>query len=176
MQDLLPNVAKKKSGATIFSYRVAHPEHYGVIAFDKNGKPTDILEKPKSPPSKWAVTGLYFYDNQVVDIARDLKPSKRGELEITDVNRVYLKQKQLDVAELGRGYAWLDTGTHETLGSAADFVRIIEQRQGLKIGCPEEVAYDRGYIHAAQLLKIAADMGKTEYAVYLRDLAQDSRR
>jgi glucose-1-phosphate thymidylyltransferase len=170
LQDLLAEAVKKKNGATVFGYRVAHPEHYGVVAYDKKGNPVDIVEKPKKPPSRCAITGLYFYDNQVVDIARKLNPSPRGELEITDVNRVYLKQKQLDVIELGRGYAWLDTGTHESLGTASDFVRIIEQRQGLKIGCLEEIAYNRGYINAEQLLKIAAKMGRTEYALYLREL------
>lgn len=170
LQDILPNVAARNSGATVFGYRVANPERYGVVVYDANGKPVDVVEKPKEAPSRWAVTGLYFYDNSVVDIAKDLKPSPRGELEITDVNRIYLKQKKLDVVRLGRGYAWLDTGTHESLGNAADFVRIIEQRQGLKIGCPEEIAFARGYINAEQVLKIAGEMGKTEYATYLRDL------
>jgi glucose-1-phosphate thymidylyltransferase len=167
---LLPKVAKKAKGATVFGYRVADPERYGVIAFDKKNKPTDIIEKPKEAPSKWAVTGFYFYDNQVVDIATNLKPSKRGELEITDVNRAYLKRGQLDVVQLGRGYAWLDTGTHESFADATDFVRILEARQGLKIGCPEEIAFARNYIDADQVLKIAAEMGKTDYAAYLRDL------
>lgn len=170
LQDILPEVAKRKTGATVFGYRVAHPEQYGVIAYNKKGIATDLVEKPKKPPSKWAVTGLYFYDNQVVDIAKNLKPSPRGELEITDVNRVYLKQRQLHVIQLGRGYAWLDTGTHESLGTASDFVRIIEQRQGLKIGCPEEIAFKNGYISAKQVLKCADGMGKTDYAAYLRNL------
>jgi len=170
LPDLLPEVARKKKGATVFAYRVAKPEQYGVVDYDGDGNPVDIVEKPKVAPSKWAVTGLYFYDNQVVDIARDLKPSARGELEITDVNRAYLKQGKLEVTRLGRGYAWLDTGTHESLGTAADFVRIIEQRQGLKIGCPEEIAYANGYIGSEQVLKLAGEMGKTEYATYLRDL------
>jgi glucose-1-phosphate thymidylyltransferase len=170
LQNLLPEVAQQQSGATVFGYRVAEPERYGVIAYDKNKQPVDIVEKPAKPSSRWAVTGLYFYDNQVVDIAKNLKPSARGELEITDVNRIYLQQKKLNVVRLGRGYAWLDTGTHESLGTAADFVRIIEQRQGLKIGCPEEIALAKGYINADQVLKIAAEMGKTEYAAYLREL------
>jgi glucose-1-phosphate thymidylyltransferase len=170
LQDILPKVAKKKSGATVFGYRVADPERYGVVLYDRKGKPIDVLEKPKHAPSKWAVTGLYFYDNQVIDIAKTLKPSPRGELEVTDISRIYLKQKKLDIVRLGRGYAWLDTGTHESLGTAADFVRIIEQRQGLKIGCPEEIAFARKYINADQVLKMAKDMGKTEYAAYLRDL------
>ena len=170
LHDILPQVAKKKSGATVFAYRVAQPERYGVVVYDTKKRPIDIIEKPKKAPSKWAVTGLYFYDNQVVDIAKKFKPSPRGELEITDINRVYLEQKELDIVRLGRGYAWLDTGTHKSLNTAADFVRIIEQRQGLKIGCPEEIAFARGYIDAEQILKIATEMGKTEYATYLRDL------
>ncbi|MDX2028975.1 MAG: glucose-1-phosphate thymidylyltransferase RfbA [Alphaproteobacteria bacterium] len=170
LQDLLPQVAEKRSGATVFGYRVANPERYGVIVYDDAGRPIDMIEKPKDPPSRWAITGLYFYDNQVVEIAKSLKPSPRGELEITDLNRVYLKQQNMDVIRLGRGYAWLDTGTHESLGTASDFVRIIEQRQGLKIGCPEEIAFARGYISAEQVLKIVGQMGQTEYAAYLWDL------
>ncbi|HEU0117496.1 MAG TPA: glucose-1-phosphate thymidylyltransferase RfbA [Alphaproteobacteria bacterium] len=170
LQDLLPQIAKRKSGATVFAYRVANPERYGVIEYNKKGQPTDVIEKPKKAPSKWAVTGLYFYDNDVVKIAKGLKPSARGELEITDINRAYLKQDKLSVSRLGRGYAWLDTGTHESLGDAADFIRIVEQRQGLKIGCPEEIAYANQYIDTAQLLKLADEMGKTEYARYLREL------
>ncbi len=167
---ILPQAAKKNVGATVFGYRVSDPERYGVIAYDKNNTPIDIIEKPKEAPSRWAVTGMYFYDNQVVDIAANLKPSVRGELEITDVNRAYLQKGQLEVVRLGRGYTWLDTGTHESLADATDFVRILEQRQGLKIGCPEEIAFALGYINADQVLKIAAEMGKTEYATYLRDL------
>jgi len=170
---LLPEVAKKTKGATVFGYRVSDPERYGVVAYDKDDKPIDIVEKPKVPPSHWAVTGLYFYDNQVVDIAANLKPSPRGELEITDVNRAYLKMGQMDVVRMGRGYTWLDTGTHESLADATDFVRIIEQRQGLKIGCPEEIAFAHGYIDAERVLKLAAEMGKTEYAAYLRDLVAE---
>ena len=170
LADLLPLAARRKTGATVFGYRVADPERYGVIAFNDKGDPVDIVEKPKKAPSKWAVTGIYFYDKQVVEIAKSLKPSARGEIEITDVNRIYLKQKQLNVVKLGRGHAWLDTGTHESLGTASDFVRIIEQRQGLKIGCPEEIAFTKGYIDAEQILKIASEMGKTGYATYLRDL------
>jgi len=167
---LLPQTAKKTTGATVFGYRVSDPERYGVIAYDKKNNPIDIVEKPKKAPSRWAVTGLYFYDNQVVDMAAKLKPSARGELEITDINRAYLKKGQLEVVRLGRGYTWLDTGTHESLADATDFVRILEQRQGLKIGCPEEIAFALGYIKAAQVRKIAAEMGKTEYADYLNDL------
>ena len=170
---LLPRVAKKTVGATVFGYRVADPERYGVVAYDKDGTPLDIIEKPTTAPSRWAVTGLYFYDNQVVDIAANLQPSPRGEIEITDVNRVYLAKKQLDVVRLGRGYTWLDTGTHASLATATDFVRIVEQRQGLKMGCPEEIALAQGLIDHEQVLRIAAEMGKTEYAEYLRDLVAD---
>jgi glucose-1-phosphate thymidylyltransferase len=167
---VLPQVAKKTHGATVFGYRVSEPERYGVIAYDKQSNPIDIIEKPKVAPSRWVVTGLYFYDNQVVDIAAKLKPSPRGELEITDVNRTYLQRGQLEVVRLGRGYTWLDTGTHDSLADATDFVRILEQRQGLKIGCPEEIAFALGYIDAEQVLKAADAMGKTDYATYLRDL------
>lgn len=170
LNDLLITAAKKQAGATVFGYRVASPERYGVIAFDAKGRPADIVEKPKEAPSPWAVTGIYFYDNQVIEIAKGLKPSARNEIEITDINRTYLRQNQLEVVKLGRGYAWLDTGTHESLADAADFVRIIEQRQGLKVGCPEEVAYQLGYINDEQILKLAAQMGATEYATYLRHL------
>ena len=170
MEKLLTEVAAKNTGATVFGYRVASPERYGVVSFDSALRPIDIVEKPTVAPSKWAVTGLYFYDNSVVEMARTLKPSARGELEITDINRIYMEQKRLEVVRMGRGYAWLDTGTHESLTDAADFVRIIESRQGLKIGCPEEIAFTHGYINAEQILKIAATMGKTEYATYLREL------
>jgi glucose-1-phosphate thymidylyltransferase len=172
MQDLLHQAASRKSGATVFGYRVAHPEHYGVIAYDKEGRPIDVIEKPKTPPSHWAVTGLYFYDNKVLDIAKNLKPSPRGELEITDVNRVYLQQGEMNVVRLGRGYAWLDTGTHESLADAAEFIRIIEQRQDVKIGCPEEIAYNLGYIGAEQVLERAKESGDTPYAHYLRRLVE----
>jgi glucose-1-phosphate thymidylyltransferase len=167
---LLLQAAKKSSGATVFGYRVSHPERYGVITYDKEDRPVDIIEKPKVAPSRWAVTGLYFYDNQVVDIAAKLKPSPRGELEIADINCAYLREGKLDIVRLGRGYTWLDTGTHESLADASDFVRILEQRQGLKIGCPEEIAFALNYIDADKVLKIADEMGKTEYATYLRDL------
>jgi glucose-1-phosphate thymidylyltransferase len=167
---LLPRVAKKNTGATVFAYRVSNPEQYGVVVYDQSGQPIDIVEKPKHAPSRWVVTGLYFYDNQVVNIAKNLKPSPRGELEITDINRVYLQMGKLEIARLGRGYTWLDTGTHESLATASDFVRILEHRQGLKIGCPEEIALALGYIDADQVHKIAEGMGKTEYAEYLYDL------
>ncbi len=172
LSSLLLEVAAKAQGATVFGYRVSQPERYGVIAWGPDGAPVDIVEKPKKAPSRWAVTGLYFYDNDVVDIAGSLKPSRRGELEITDVNCAYLQKGALEVTKLGRGYAWLDTGTHESLRDAADFVRILEQRQGLKIGCPEEVALGFGYIGPEQVLKLADGMGATEYAAYLRDLVQ----
>ena len=170
LQDLLHKAASKKEGATVFGYRVANPERYGVIAYDKKERPIDIIEKPKKPPSLWAVTGLYFYDHRVVDIAKGLKPSARGELEITDINRTYLQRNQLEVIRLGRGNAWLDTGTHESLANATEFVRIIEQRQYVKIGCPEEIAYNLGYIDAEQVLKLARECGPTPYAQYLEHL------
>jgi len=171
LAELLNEVAEKENGATVFGYRVSNPERYGVITFDAEERPIDLIEKPGNPVSKWAVTGLYFYDNGVVDIARDLKPSARGELEITDINRVYLAQKKLDVVRLGRGYAWFDTGTHQSLADATEFVRIMEQRQGLKLGCPEEIAFALGHIDAGQVLEIAAGMGDTDYADYLHELA-----
>ena len=161
-----------KDGAIVFSYHVASPEHYGVVSFDENDNPIDIIEKPKNPPSHWAVTGLYFYDNDVVKIASSLKPSPRGELEITDVNRVYLKNKKLSVVKLGRGTAWLDTGTHDSLSDASEFVRIVEQRQGLKIGCPEEAAFECGFISAEQVLTLAASMKKNTYGTYLQKIVE----
>jgi glucose-1-phosphate thymidylyltransferase len=154
-------------GASIFAYKVRDPERYGVVSFDAKGKPVAIVEKPKKPVSDWAVTGLYFFDYDVVDIARNLKPSGRGELEISDLNEVYLKRKKLSVKKLGRGVAWLDTGTSDSLLDASLFIRIIEERQGLKIGCVEEVAYRRGFINAKQVLALAAVM-KTPYGDYLK--------
>jgi len=162
--------ANLTSGACVFAYQVKDPERYGVVSFNKNKIATSIEEKPKKPLSNWAVTGLYFYDNQVVDIAKTIKPSDRGELEITDVNKVYLKQKSLSVTFMSRGYAWLDTGTHDSLNDAGSFVRTIEQRQGIKIGCPEEIAYSLGYITSEQVLKQANLMHKTEYGQYLIDI------
>ena len=173
LPDLLRQAAAKPTGATIFGYRVAQPERYGVLAFDAHGTPADVIEKPEIPPSHWAVTGLYFYDNDVIKIAESLKPSARGELEITDINRAYLRTGKMDVVRLGRGVAWLDTGTHESLADATDFIRIIEQRQGFKIGCPEEIAYTSGYITADQILALAATHGKTPYADYLRHLVEN---
>jgi len=160
--------AKRSKGATVFGYRVKDPERYGVVAFDEQGMATSIEEKPKQPKSNWAVTGLYFYDNQVVDIARNLKPSARGELEITDVNKEYLKQGTLHVERFGRGVAWLDTGTFDTLLQAATFVQTIEARQGLKIACLEEIAFRQGFINAAQLEKLADEMKNNPYGAYLR--------
>jgi glucose-1-phosphate thymidylyltransferase len=161
-----------KAGGTVFGYCVRAPQRYGVVSFDQHGKATDIHEKPQKPRSNWAVTGLYFYDNQVVDIASSLKPSARGELEITDVNRAYLEMGALQVEKLGRGIAWLDTGTHESLLQASDFIRVIEERQGLKIACVEEIAYRMGYIDAAQLESLAKPMLKNGYGQYLMNLIE----
>ena len=160
---------QKKTGATIFAYAVSDPQRYGVVTFDQEtGIAQDIEEKPANPKSHWAVTGLYFYDNDVVTVARDLKPSPRGELEITDVNRAYLTRGDLEVVRLGRGYAWLDTGTHDSLHDAASFVRTIELRQGIKIACPEEIALEQGWLSPADIEKRAATLGDTDYAAYLR--------
>jgi glucose-1-phosphate thymidylyltransferase len=160
--------AAKAEGATVFAYRVHDPERYGVVEFDKSNTAISIEEKPLKAKSNWAVTGLYFYDNEVVDIARNLKPSPRGELEITDVNAEYMRRKKLTVEVMGRGFVWLDTGTHESLQDAGAFVRTIETRQGIKICCPEEIAYEGGFISDAQMLSRADQLGKTEYATYLR--------
>jgi glucose-1-phosphate thymidylyltransferase len=166
----LQSAALQKSGATIFGYYVADPERYGVITFDEKNQPLDIVEKPKHPASHYAVIGLYFYDNQVVNIAKTLKPSARGELEITDINREYLKKKQLHVEKLGRGTAWLDTGTHKSLLDAANFIYVLEQRQGLKIGSPEEVAWRLGLIQSPQLNSLATQQTKSGYGEYLLSL------
>lgn len=159
-----------QGGGAVFGYHVSHPEHYGVVSFDAAGRAVDIEEKPKHPKSNYAVAGVYFYDNQVVRIATDLKPSARGELEITDVNKQYLLQNQLNVVLLSRGTAWLDTGTHESLLQAGVFVHIIEQRQGLKVGCIEEIAYRKGFITASQLADIAEPLKKSGYGNYLLGL------
>ncbi|TWH02356.1 glucose-1-phosphate thymidylyltransferase [Ochrobactrum sp. J50] len=157
------------TGGTVFAYRVDDPQRYGVVEFDsKTGKAVSIEEKPEKPRSHWAVTGLYFYDNQIVDIARSIKPSARGELEITTVNNVYLECGELNVQRFGRGYAWLDTGTHDSLHEASSFVRTIEKRQGIKIACPEEIGLDKGWLSSEAVLERAAKLGKTEYAAYLR--------
>ena len=165
--------ANRRRGATVFAYHVSDPERYGVISFDGEGRATSIDEKPEKPRSNWAVTGLYFYDAGVVEIAKSLKPSSRGELEITDVNRAYLERGELHVERLGRGYAWLDTGTHETLQDAGAFIRTIETRTGIKICCPEEVAFHAGWIDAETLMRRAATLGKTEYARYLRRVVEE---
>ena len=171
--DILERATAQSDGATIFAYRVDDPERYGVIGFDTSGKANSIEEKPKEPKSNWAVTGLYFYDRHVVDVAASVRPSARGELEITDVNRHYLKTGKLRVERLGQGFAWLDTGTHESLLEAADFVRIMERRQGLKIACVEEIAFRRGFIDAEQLLRLAAALKGTDYGRYLTRVAKE---
>lgn len=172
LSERLLHAAARSSGATIFGYYVADPERYGVIVFDKDQQPVDIIEKPVTFVSHYAVIGLYFYDNDVIQIAKGLKPSARGELEITDINRHYLQQKKLHVEKIGRGTAWLDTGTHKSLLDAANFIYVLEQRQGLKIGSPEEIAWRKGLINASQLEKLAASQIKSGYGEYLLDLAE----
>jgi glucose-1-phosphate thymidylyltransferase len=170
LTELLSKATQRTRGATVFGYHVNDPERYGVVGFDAQMRATSIEEKPSAPKSNWAVTGLYFYDEQVVDIAANLKPSARGELEITDVNRAYLERGALSVELLGRGYAWLDTGTPESLIEAAEFVRTLEKRQGFKMCCPEEIAFDMGFIDARQLEAAAIALGKSDYAGYLHRL------
>ena len=166
--ELLVNAMKRESGATVFAYHVHDPEHYGVAEFDKSNKVLSLEEKPKNPKSNYAVTGLYFYDKDVVAMAKSLKPSLRGELEITDLNRLYLEKQKLNVEIMGRGYAWLDTGTHDSLLEASQFIATLENRQGLKVACPEEISYRRGWINASQLEMLAAPLSKNGYGRYLQ--------
>lgn len=176
LPDRLRKAAAQDQGATIFGYWVKDPERYGVVEFDQSDKALSIEEKPVRPRSNYAVTGLYFYDNQVVNMAADLKPSARGELEITDINKLYLQQGQLRVEKLGRGFAWLDTGTHESLLQAANFIQTIEQRQGLKISCPDEIAYRLGLISAEQVVRLAEPLKKNGYGKYLLNLVAKGDR
>jgi glucose-1-phosphate thymidylyltransferase len=173
LQGQLAQAMDREQGATVFAYHVQDPERYGVVAFDAQQRATSLEEKPLLPKSNYAVTGLYFYDNQVVKMAENLKPSARGELEITDLNRIYLEQNQLNVEMMGRGYAWLDTGTHESLIEASNFIQTIEHRQGLKVCCPEEIAYRQGFIDAAQLEKLAQPLAKNGYGQYLLRLLKE---
>jgi glucose-1-phosphate thymidylyltransferase len=176
LSEQLRRAAKDRHGATVFAYHVPDPERYGVIEFDRAGRAVSIEEKPAKPKSNWAVTGLYFYDSKVVEIAKALKPSARGEYEITDVNRVYLDAGKLNVERMGRGFAWLDTGTPDSLVDAASFVRTLEVRQGFKICCPEEIAFDLGFIDESQLETIIRRFGKSAYGQYLRSALEDHRQ
>ncbi|TQI75610.1 glucose-1-phosphate thymidylyltransferase [Bosea sp. AK1] len=170
---MMARAKAREQGATVFAYHVRDPERYGVVAFDQTGKAVSIEEKPEVPKSSWAVTGLYFYDAEVVEIARSLKPSARGELEITDVNRIYLERGQLSVESMGRGFAWLDTGTPDSLLEAGEFVRTLESRQGLRIACPEEIAARQGWISTAQLTRLGEKLAKGDYGQYLMRMARD---
>lgn len=173
LEKLLRSASSRETGATVFAYHVHDPERYGVAEFDHSGKVLSIEEKPSHPKSNYAVTGLYFYDNQVVDMARRLKPSARGELEITDINRLYLDQRDLNVETMGRGYAWLDTGTHESLLQASQLIATLEQRQGLKVACPEEIAWRLGWIDGGQLERLAQPLLKNDYGQYLIRLLKE---
>jgi len=173
--DLLREASAQEKGATVFGYRVRDPERYGVVEFDAQGKATNLVEKPTHPKSSYAVTGLYFYDNQVVDIAHNLKPSPRGELEITDVNVEYLKRGELNVQIMGRGMAWLDTGTHESLLHACNFIETLQERQGLMVACIEEIAFNMGYITASQLERLAEGIKKSSYGQYLISILKEQR-
>ena len=172
LQESLNDAQKQRSGATVFGYEVSDPGRYGVVSFDGSGKVLSIEEKPERPKSRFAITGLYFYDSEVVEIAKSIKPSARGELEITDVNRHYLDAGKLHVELLGRGTAWLDTGTHDSLVDATDYVRVLEKRQGVKICCPEEIAWRMGYIDNEQLLSLATELNTSDYGEYLRKLVE----
>jgi glucose-1-phosphate thymidylyltransferase len=176
LSELLLTASDRTQGATVFGYYVQDPERYGVVQFDADGKVTDLLEKPANPPSNYAVTGIYFYDDRAPQLTRTIKPSARGELEITDLNRAYLREGNLNVERLGRGTAWLDTGTHNSLLDAGVFVRIIEERQGLKVACVEEVAWRMGFIDAAQLKKLASPLQKSGYGEYLLRILHDEHR
>ncbi len=171
---MLHRAAERETGATVFAYPVQDPERYGVVEFDGHGRALSIEEKPRNPKSRYAVTGIYFYDSQVVDVAKSLQPSARGELEITDVNRWYLERGQLHTELLGRGFAWLDTGTQDSLIEAAVFIQTIEKRQGLKVACPEEIAYHLGYISADQMQRLAAKLGKSGYGNYLLQVLREA--
>ena len=175
MDKLLENAMQKEKGASVFGYYVKDPECYGVIDFDKNGNAIDLEEKPENPKSNYVVTGLYFYDNDVIEIAKNIKPSHRGELEITDVNKVYLERGDLNVEVMGRGYTWLDTGTHASLLQASNFIQVMEERQGLKIAYPEEIAFMKGFIDAAQVEKLANHLLKSGYGQYLMSLLKQDR-
>ena len=171
--ELLSNAMKRENGATVFAYHVHDPERYGVAEFDKSNKVLSLEEKPKIPKSNYAVTGLYFYDKDVVAMAKSLKPSARGELEITDLNRLYLEKQKLNIEIMGRGYAWLDTGTHDSLLEASQFIATLENRQGLKVSCPEEISYRRGWINASQLERLAAPLSKNGYGQYLQRVLKE---
>ncbi|ETT07698.1 glucose-1-phosphate thymidylyltransferase RfbA [Providencia alcalifaciens] len=173
LQNQLEKATKKKSGATVFAYHVNDPERYGVVEFDHTGTAISLEEKPKKPKSNYAVTGLYFYDNTVIPLAKNLKPSERGELEITDINRLYLEQGNLSVAMMGRGYAWLDTGTHQSLIDAGNFIQTLEERQGLKVACPEEIAYRKNFITADDVKKLAKPLSKNSYGQYLLKMVKN---